>query len=581
MIPWDVINLQDSGDDRLAAFNALFLTCLDKHAPEKGIQLKYNPNPFINRDLMSLIRNKSQLHQIARATGTLEDWNYFKSLKRRIKCAIRQVEIDYFNKEILSNKNCCCAIWKTIRHAIPKSSSQQLTYTKDTLSNQFNVFFTSVGEQAATSSIKLAVEKGLQVSESVLPMPYPEDELFYFRPVTSEEVNKVILSMPNNKAPGYDKVPVKVIKNCLPEILDTVTTLINLSFKSNTFPCEWKKAVVIPHLKEGDHEEADNNRPISLLPVLSKIAERLALIQFTEYLVEKQRLTNHQSGNRKLCSTETISLLITDHIFRAMDEKKITTMVLIDLSKAFDSICHERLLQKLQNVGASSSSVDWFQSYLSNRYQVTHIGQSTSTSLLVRHGVPQGSILGPLLFTIYMNDLPKVVSNCNVESYVDDTKKFISFSLSEVDLGMLSLSQDLRNIAEWCCSNKLLINPTKTEFMIFGMEKSIKNLPNLSIPFLGEILTPVTVCKDLGLTLDATLTFDDHINLLTSTLTSSLCQINRVRHLFDKNALLVMINCLVFSKLYYCSTVWSGTTQKNIKKVTTSTELCSTNRNRN
>ncbi|CAB4018730.1 Hypothetical predicted protein [Paramuricea clavata] len=405
MIPWDVINLQDSVDDRLAAFNALFLTCLDKHAPEKVIKLKYNPNPFINRELRSLIQNKSQLHQIARATGTLEDWNAFKSLKRRIKCAIRQAETDYFNKEILSNKNCRGAIWKTIRRAIPKSSSQQLTYTKDTvsLSNQFNVFFTSVGQQAATSSRKLAVEHGLQVSESVLPVPYPEDELFYFRPVTYEEVNKVILSMPNNKAPGYDKVPVKVIKNCLPEISDTVTTLINLSFESNTFPCEWKKAVVIPHLKEGDHEEADNNRPISLLPVLSKIAERLALIQFTEYLVQKQRLTNHQSGNRKLHSTETISLLITDHIFRAMDEKKITAMVLIDLSKAFDSICHERLLQKLQNVGASSSSVDWFQSYLSDRYQVTRIGQSTSTPLLVKHGVPQGSILGPLLFTIYMN----------------------------------------------------------------------------------------------------------------------------------------------------------------------------------
>ncbi|CAB4030543.1 Hypothetical predicted protein, partial [Paramuricea clavata] len=176
----------------------------------------------------------------------------------------------------------------------------------------------------------------------------------------------------------------------------------------------------------------------------------------------------------------------------AMDEKKTTAMVLIDLSKAFDSNCHERLLQKLQNLGASSSSVDWFQSYLSDRYQVTRIGQSTSTSLLVKHGDPQGSILGPLLFTIYMNDLPKVVSNCNVESYVDDTKTFISFSLSEADLDLSSLSQDLRNIAEWCCSNKLLINPTKTVFMIFGMEKSIKNLPNLSIPFLGKILTPVT-----------------------------------------------------------------------------------------
>ena len=272
--------------------------------------------------------------------------------------------------------------------------------------------------------------------------------------------------MPNNKAPGHDKVPVKVIKNCLPEILDTVTMLINLSFESNTFPREWKKAVVIPHFKEGDHEEADNNRPISLLPVLSKIAERLALIQFTEYLVENQRSTNHQSGNRKLHSTETISLLITDRIFRAMDEKKVTAMVLIDLNKAFDSICHEKLLQKLQSVGASSSSVDWFQSYLCDRYQVTRIGQSASTPLLVKHGIPQAYILGPLLFTVYMNDLPKAVSDCNIESYVDDTKTFLSFSLSEADLGLLRLSQDLRNIAEWCCSNKLLINPTKTEFMI-------------------------------------------------------------------------------------------------------------------
>ena len=243
--------------------------------------------------------------------------------------------------------------------------------------------------------------------------------------------------------------------------------LINLSFESNTFPREWKKAVVIPHFKEGYHEEADNNRPISLLPVLSKIAERLALIQFTEYLVENQRSTNHQSGNRKLHSTETISLLITDRIFRAMDEKKVTAMVLIDLSKAFDSICHERLLQKLQSVGASSSSVDWFQSYLCDRYHASHTHWSIHiNSFTGETRNPSSLHLGSLLFTVYMNDLPKSVSDCNIESYVDDTKTFLSFSLSEADLGLLRLSQDLRNIAEWCCSNKLLINPTKTEFMI-------------------------------------------------------------------------------------------------------------------
>ena len=266
-------------------------------------------------------------------------------------------------------------------------------------------------------------------------------------------------------------------------------------------------------------------------------------------------------------STETLSLLVTDQIYRAIDEKEVTAMVLIDLSKAFDSICHSTLLNKMHNIGTSGPALERFESYLLDRCQRTRIGPSLSSPLPVSHGVPQGSILGPMLFTVYMNDLPNSVSNCNVESYVDDTKLYLSFTLLDLDSGLAQISEDLQQVAGWCCLNKLLINPGKTKFMLFGVSQYLSKITNPRLFFLGKVLSPVSPCKDLGITLDSTMSFNDHIKSLTSSLLSTLCQINRVRHLFDKKTLLIILNSLVFSKLFYCSSVWSGTTKQNIHKL--------------
>ena len=165
----------------------------------------------------------------------------------------------------------------------------------------------------------------------------------------------------------------------------------------------------MPHLKDGDHEIPSNNCPSSLLSVLSKVIEKIALNQFTEYLTQQGTChQSHQSGNRKFHSTQTLSLLVTGHIYKAMDKKKITAMVLIDLSKAFYSICHKTLLTKLKGLGASNEALNWFESYLTNRMQSTRLGTSRSIELTVTHGVLQGSVLGPLMFSLYMNDLPSV-----------------------------------------------------------------------------------------------------------------------------------------------------------------------------
>ena len=289
--------------------------------------------------------------------------------------------------------------------------------------------------------------------------------------------------------------------------------------------------------------------------------------QFNDYLMTHDRLMPHQSRNRSLHSTEMLSLLVMDNIFRAMDSGQITAMVLLDLSKAFDSLCYSKLLSKLKLLGTSEKALLWFKSHLSDRQQCTRIGTSLSDPLTVTHGVPQGSILGPLLFTLYMNDLPTVIKFSIIKSYVDDTKIYLSCASKDIHSCLNQVTQDLERFAAWCCANYLLINPDKTKLVFFGTRQLVSKLPDVSVPFLRQKLIPESSTKDLGVILDSSLTFSSHISSLSSSLLSSLCQISRVHHLFSKEALCIMINSLVFSKLFYCSTVWSGTYKQNIHKL--------------
>ena len=356
-----------------------------------------------------------------------------------------------------------------------------------------------------------------------------------------------------------------VIKDTIPRILPVVTNIVNRSLLSSVFPYDWKISKVTPLLKEGDLEVANNNRLVSLLPVASKVYEQVALNQLTTYMTNKERLAEHQSGNKKLHSCETLNVMMTGKALYAMDAKKLRLVVLLDLSKAFDGLDYSGLLAKSKTLGVGCTVLEWFGSYLSGRQQYVRIGAEASSLGAISHGVPQGSILSPALFTIYINDFPKILKFGSLESNVDDSKLHLSFSVKDTCSVVQQTNDDLSKIASCCCYNSLFINPEKTKLMVLGTRQMLQRLPtDFHVTLLGKEVTIASSARDLGLQVDSTLSFDEHITNTVSSWLGSLCQINRVRHLFGTRTLVNVINVLVISKLYYCSPVWSGTTKKNI-----------------
>ena len=206
-------------------------------------------------------------------------------------------------------------LWKIINNVVPSKERPTLTYSKDhkLVADKFNQFFSSVGRKTADEASRLALENNIDTPTTILSSTPPVSspgELFYFRPVTCTEVQNIIVSMPSNKSPGLDKINMRVIKDSLPVILGPLTDIINCSLNTSTYPTAWKKAEVIPLLKDGDHEQASNNRLLSLLPVASKVCEKVMLSQFNSYLTRNNHLSSHQSGNKKHFSTETLTIYL-------------------------------------------------------------------------------------------------------------------------------------------------------------------------------------------------------------------------------------------------------------------------------
>lgn len=364
----------------------------------------------------------------------------------------------------------------------------------------------------------------------------------------------------------------------LPDSLSTITALINHSLVTSVFPEAWKSALVTPLPKKSSVTQFQDLRPVSILPCMSKILERVVHMQLSSYMEENDILPVRQSGFRKSHSTATALLDITDNIVTAQDRGMGTIMVLLDYSRAFDAINIPLLLSKMAYYGFGASTISWFTSYLSGRSQKVKLVQSDggcmfSVTSPVTRGVPQGSILGPLLFTLYTADIVTVIRHCQYHMYADDTQIYLSFHPKDTALAVDKINQDLVNITSWSESNTLVLNPNKTKLIIFGTPEQIRKVASCNpvVKIMNEQVERVSEARNLGVLMDESLRFEKHVLEVVKTCFYRLKILYRIRNYLSVDLRIRLCDALILSKMSYADLVYGprllARTEKMVQRI--------------
>ena len=410
------------------------------------------------------------------------------------------------------------------------------------------IFFTNIGESLASKI----------PSTTRSPMSYLTHiyhKTIFLRPVSKNELILIMKQLKSNTSAGYDDLSPKVLQYGHQLLIDPLKHLVNLSLSQGIFPDELKIAKVLPLFKGGNQAVFNNYRPISILCSLSKIFERIFYNRLFEFLKQEDILYDKQFGFRKAHSTDMALTLLLDQISHAMEQGEYVLGVFLDFSKAFDTVNHDILLSKLDHYGIRGVANKWVSSYLSNRTQYVSYDGHTSVSKNIKCGVPQGSILGPLLFLIYINDLSKISHHLYMIMFADDTNVFLSGqNLAELESVMNS---ELKCMYEWLCANKLSLNINKTHYMIFAPARK-KILYDCHLRIENEEISRVYETKFLGVMLDSNLTWKSHIKYIKSKLCKSLGIIGKARRYLHKESLVNLYYSFLYPYLVFCITIWGG-----------------------
>ena len=442
-----------------------------------------------------------------------------------------------------------------------KVNGQSIT-NSNVLADEFNNHFATIGP-------KLASEIPSQCNNSHLEYLTSTNERFQFRPTTTNQVLSLLNKLNKSKATGVDKISARLVRKCADLICIPLCHIFNQSLSLGIFPEDWKCARVTPLFKQGNRDDMNNYRPISVVPIIAKVFERIVYDQLYAYLTEHDIVCKHQSRFRTLHSTVTALLEATDTLAYNIDKGKINAVVFLDLKKAFDTVNHDVLLSKLNNYGIKDIPHKWFTSYLDKRTQKCSINGSLSQSCLLSCGVPQGTILGPLLFLLYINDLPNCLTNCQPRMYADDTH--FTYAGVSTDNIESCLNNDLVKVHNWLTANKLTLNTTKTEFMLIGSRQRLSTLTNFPRPEInGAPIDQVANAKSPGVIIDDNLNWSSHIDKLTKKIASGTAAIKRVRHLVPQATLQNIFSALVQPHFDYCNVVWGNcgvTLQQKLQKL--------------
>ena len=548
----------------------------DKHLPIKNVKFKkykHKHSEWITNGIIRSIKYRDTLYKKVKCLS--QDSNEYSILKTNLKTyncilnkSIRQAKNIYFYNVFERYKNDSRNTWKTINSILNAGKSKKdfptfftindIQVTSETqIADHFNKFFVDIGPKLASS----LNSSGLPSYQSYLSLSI--NHTFSFTPITTADLNVIIKRFDPKHTIGHNGISMKIVKLLEQNFTDALTLIINQSLNSGVFLDSLKIAKILPIYKKGDDFIFDNYRPISILPAISKLFERVVYDQLYTYFITYKLLYFSQHGFRKLHSTETASLEFIDKIMQHLDNGKSPIAIFIDLSKAFDTIDHNILLHKLEYYGIKGIELKWVSSYLSNRMQYVSYKSTSSSLLPISTGVPQGSILGPLLFIIYMNDICFSSSKFKSVLYADDTSLEsplcnFNFSpgLNNSDVS-LYINSELQKIYNWLCVNKLSLNTAKTKYLIFRFPQvSVNTLPKLNLKINNIEIEQTSKFNFLGVTIEETLSWKSHTNIICNKISRTIGIMKKMSSYVPKNVLLTLYNSLILPHLYYGTLVW-------------------------
>lgn len=546
----------------------LFKAIYDKSFPVVRVKKRYrNRLPWLTTEIKESIKHKNKLYKISLKHPTAYNETKYKHFKNMITRLLRWKEKEYYQSQILLNKSNLRKTWIIIKDAINKKKLANcsdkfcfnggITSDPTIISNAFNNYFVNIGP---TLSSKIPD----QGSQFKVYMPPRNKFSMFLRPVKQDEVKKIIVELKDGAA-GEDGITSVGLKCVVDYIAEPLTHMANMSFSQGVFPNEMKKAMVSPLYKAKDPMSFSNYRPISLLSTFSKVLEKLMYKRLLDFLNKFKILNKFQFGFRNNHSTYMALIVLLENLLNALEKGESAVGIFLDFQKAFDTVNHEILLEKLEIYGIRGLALSWFASYLTNRSQCVIYNGCESNHRCIKCGVPQGSILGPLLFLIYINDLPSVSKLFMPILFADDTNLFCT----NRNLTTLfdDINRELVNIFAWVNSNKLSLNIDKTNYMLFTPKCTTR--PEKNIAINGKNILEVDETKFLGVIIDNKFKWSAHINYISTKISKGIGILIKVRKIFDESTLLSLYNSLILPYISYCIQVWGSAYETHLRHLMT------------